>query len=351
MVYRYRNLITALLIISVILIQISTAVAKETSIPAKPPKKPSPFTPAKSKWIIPPPPAMPSEIYSAILTAAQITVQFNVPKSVSPKENLQIQYELTGIGQAAVEATAFENPAYLSKWVYTTSAFPKDIDVIFNYLGAVPANKSGTYSKKFIPKLTDRFSANNYTLIFFEIRNFGKTMLKSQGYGQVKYILKLVNPTMPNSDPYIASRFSPKPDFELYPGDRQEVAYLIRPLPVGTYLLKMIAIWNDNTPIAETDLAITVVKDNRPELGTVIPETIPLLRPPLFSKETPELQEPLHTFRVYELSEPNKFKCSGILALPMEGKSRTVILRLITPSGLATTSVSVVVEKRKRERR
>lgn len=350
MVQRHRTIFTALILISYIIIQISTAVAKETSVTPKPPKKPSPFTPAKSKWIIPPPPTVPSEVYSAILTAAQITVQFNVPKSVAPKENLPIQYNLTGIGQAAVEATAFENPAYLSRWVYTTSAFPKDIDVIFNYLGAVPASKSGTYSNKLIPKLTDRFSTKNYTLIFFEIRNFGKMMLKSKGYGQVQFILKLVNLTMPNSEPYIAPRFSPKPDFELYPGDRQEVAYLIKPLPIGTYLLKMIAIWNNNKPIAETNLAVTVVKDSQPELGTVIPETIPLLPPPLFSKETPELQEPLHTFRVHELSELNKFKYSGMLALPMEEKSRTVILRLITPSGLVTTSVSVAVEKRKKGR-
>jgi hypothetical protein len=353
MLHRKRNLLLIISVVCFILIQFSSALSKETTSSTTAQKKPSIFAPAKSKFRIPLPPAMPSDVFLATLTAAQITAQFNVPKLVYPKENLQIPYQLTGIGQAAVEATAFENPVYLSKWVYTTSAFPKDMEIIFNYLGVVATNKSGDYPKKTSLKLSNRFTTNNYYLIRFEIRNFGKTMLKSQGYGQVTYLLKIVNPTSPDIDLYTLPRISPKTMVELYPGDKQAVSYLIKPLPLGTYLLKMVAMLNSNTPVAETDLPITVIKENIPDPGMVISETIPVSSPPMFPPNMKEWQESLHTFRIHELVESalGGLSFSGILNLPMADKDGTVVLRLITPSGLATTSVTVTLEKHKRKKR
>lgn len=95
----------------------------------------------------PPPAAKPDE-FSAVLTASQITVQFSLPKLGYAQDVISVQYQLTGIGLAAVEATAFENPEYFNRWVYTTSAFPKDMQITFNYLGAAQQTNPVIITKK-----------------------------------------------------------------------------------------------------------------------------------------------------------------------------------------------------------
>jgi hypothetical protein len=327
--------------------------AKQTSKPQTRTAKP------KLYFRIAPTPEVKPDEFSATLIVSQITATFRLPKSGLAGDVFPVQYDLSGRGLAAVEATAFENPDYLNRWVYTTSAFPKELRIIFNYLGAVPTNKSGEYAKKLIPKLSNRFSVNRYYRILFEVRNFGKTMLKSQGYGKITYSLKIVSVTTANTKIAVIEKFSPKVDFDLYPGEKQVISYLIKPLPPGMYLIKMVAILNDTQLIAETDLPITVVTENNPDPGVVVPESIPLQAPEMFPSTVKEWQEPLHSFRIHELREPEWRAISGVLFLPMPDRSKirgsfedcSVILRLVTPSGLSTATVKVTLEKHKKKGR
>lgn len=163
--------------------------------------------------------------------------------------------------------------------------------------------------------------------------------------------MKIVNEALPNTELYTIEGFGPKNAVDLYPGEKQVVSYLINPLPIGTYLIKMVAFMNKDQLVAEADLPITIIKENIPDPGTAIPEMMPVSTPSMFPPEIKELQEPLHTFRIHELKEPDLLKFSGILNLPMPDKDCTVVLRLITPSGLATASVNVTIEKRKKRGR
>ncbi|MDI6783643.1 MAG: hypothetical protein QME64_06045 [bacterium] len=302
---------------------------------------------------IPPPPAVQPDEFSAILIASQITAQFRLPNAGYAGDVFPVQYYLSGIGLAAVEATAFENPEYLTRWVYTTSAFPRELRLLFNYLGTIPTNKAGEYPKELRLKLSNRFSVNRYYRLFYELRNFGKTMLKSRGYGNVSYRLQIVTANEASTEQYSLDNFSPKADFDLYPGEKQVVSYLIKPLAPGSYIFKLVAFLNDTQPVAETDLPVTVVNAefipiyrDLPDPGAVIPESIPVPAPAMFPVSIKEWQEPLHSFRIHELKEPELTAISGVLWLPMPDRNCSVVLRVVTPSGLATATVKVSLKQK-----
>ncbi|MCX7919016.1 MAG: hypothetical protein N3A72_05295 [bacterium] len=289
------------------------------------------------------------EIYTATITASLITAHFIVPKLGTAGNNLAIEYQLSGLGLAAVEATAFENPKYLSRWVYTTSAFPKEMEIVFNYLGAMQTKKSGEYSKSAIPKLTNRFRSNRYYRLLFEIRNVGRTLLKSFGFGKITYRLDVVNLTDMGTVSGIL--LTPKSEMELYPGEKQTVSYLIPPLSPGEYLIKLLAYWNETQIIAETNLSVTVIDQEVVEWGAVLPERVPHPTIGMFSTPILSLQEPLHAYRIHEITDSNNPTLSGILLLSMPEKDCAVIVRLLTPSQIATASFQVSVKKPKKKKR
>jgi len=326
-------------------------------IAAKKPVSSSPAVKPKIYYNFTPMPPPAPEEFSAIITAGTSSAWVMVPKSTVVKKNLVIRYQLSGIGLAAVEVTAFENPGYLNRWVYTTSAFPKEMKIAFNYLGSVQAKKSGEYPKKAVLKFTDRFSSGQYYRLFFEIRNIGRTMLKSRGFGKLGYRLDVVRLEEISPAAFPGTLLTPKTATELYPGDKQEVSYLIDPLPPGKYNIILRANWNETQTVAETVLPITVVNEETTPLGSVIPETLPHPEVEMFSKTVLELQEPQHAFRIHELKghydNSGEFvpdNVSGLLLLSMPEKDCPVIIRLLTPYRIATATVTVTIENPKKKK-
>ena len=292
---------------------------------------------------------LPERYFSNVLHAGKSHASFRLPIHCPAYSILTIDYTIQGNDTfAALEANAFEDSARSLSISASNSALPYRLKLDIGYIGNIPSKGLGEPLLESIPHHRRNYSSNKYYHHIFQIRNIGDCILKSQGFGMVTYRLRIADEKgniMDWGDSYMQTL-----DHDLYPGDTATLSCLINPLPVGNYILQIVAnfhnesaidSWDPGPVIARLDLPIHITEEDNPSPGFLIPQRQDIYPPPIFPKGFYHWEEFLQAFQVHALDNT---ELKGQLYLEMPAESRDIILKLITPKSITIASWKIQID-------